>query len=188
VPDCGHNPIGRRLVRPWQKGTRMRSALNPLPFVPTPILPGYVRIPNINMRKIWQNDFSVVGRPFFTPQKKQKNRERGVRGEGRGVRETGAERLDLQGFFARSRAAGVAGSAVWRRLINLWWNARLWIYLWCLGPFLGRICAKKSRERGVSSLVWPAPTYFAFGFGFARSPFPSDGWRKTSRGWRCRAG
>jgi hypothetical protein len=60
----------------------MRSALNPLPFVPSPILPGYVRIPKINLRKFWQNDFSVVGGPFFKPQKKQKNGERGVRGAG----------------------------------------------------------------------------------------------------------
>jgi hypothetical protein len=94
--------------------------LEPLSFVPGSIIRGDIRTPKINMRKIWQNDFSGVGGPFFTPQKKQKNAERRVRRAGSGVRVEGAGGLDLQGFFARGRAAGVSGSAVWRRLIILW--------------------------------------------------------------------
>jgi hypothetical protein len=58
-----------------------------------------MRIPNIKVRKIWQNDFSVVGDPFFTPQKKQKNVECGVRGARRGVREQGAGGRDLKVFL-----------------------------------------------------------------------------------------
>ena len=58
----------------------MRPALDPLPFVPGPILPGWVRITKINSGKkvpfdfsVVADDFSVVTSPFFTPQKNQKN-------------------------------------------------------------------------------------------------------------------
>jgi hypothetical protein len=47
--------------------------LEPLPFVPGSILPGLGQFPKINLHKFWQNDFSVVPAPFFTPQKNQKN-------------------------------------------------------------------------------------------------------------------
>jgi hypothetical protein len=67
------NPQGRRMDPPWKPGTRMRPALDPLPFVPGSIVPGWARIPKIKVNKFCQKEFSGVTGPFLKrPEKPRK--------------------------------------------------------------------------------------------------------------------